>query len=184
MRGLTEELMGRLERLAASEGLELLAVETSGPARRPLLRLVIDRDESGVSVGDCETISRQASLLLDEADPFPGPYTLEVSSPGLDRKLYKDEDFVRFSGRAVKVRMRPTWSGPKVVEGFLEGRGDGSISLRDTAGELVALPQDQVFETRLAPFLEERLQARRGHQKGGAAQRPRASHTRAKRTRR
>jgi ribosome maturation factor RimP len=176
--------MARLERLAASEGLELLAAETSGPARRPLLRLVIDRAGSGVTVDDCEVVSRQASLLLDEADPFPGPYTLEVSSPGLDRKFYKGDDFERFSGRAVKVRMRPTWRGSKVVEGYLQGRGDGSITVREPAGDLIALPEEEVFETRLAPFLEERLVARGAGRHGTSGDQSDGARKGAKRTRR
>ncbi len=152
---LSAELMAGLERLAASEGLELLAVDVGGTARKPVVRLVLDRDEGGVSLADCESVSRQASVLLDAHDPFPGAFTLEVSSPGIERKFYKENDFIRFAGRAVRVRMRPTWPAPRAIEGTLEGREGGTIRVRDLAGVTHVLPESEVFETRLAPQLEE-----------------------------
>ncbi len=155
MARISEDLAGRLERLAASEGLELLAIEVGGTARRPVVRLILDRDPGGVTLADCESVSRQASALLDAYDPFPGAFTLEVSSPGVDRKLNNQNDFLRFAGRAVRVRMRPTWPAPRVLEGTLEGRADGVIRVRDRAGVTRELPEPQVFETRLAPQLEE-----------------------------
>ncbi len=148
--------MGRLERLAASEGLELLAVEVGGTARRPVVRLVIDRHPGGVALADCESVSRQASALLDAHDPFPGAFTLEVSSPGIDRKLYNQNDFVRFAGSAVRVRMKPTWPAPRVIEGLLEGREAGVIRVRDGAGVTRELPEPEVFDARLAPHLEDK----------------------------
>ncbi|MEP0774813.1 MAG: ribosome maturation factor RimP [Acidobacteriota bacterium] len=157
MARLTEELMARLHRLARSEGMELVAVEVGGTPRRPRLRLVLDRREGSVTLHDCEIVSRQASLLLDEADPFPGPYTLEVSSPGLDRKLYGPEDYERFRGQAVRVKMRPGVGGQRVVEGFLVAVRAGVIHLRTASGEEIGIPEEGVFEVRLDPFLEERL---------------------------
>ncbi len=148
--------MGRLERLAASEGLELLAVEVGGTAHRPVVRLVIDRHQGGVALADCESVSRQASALLDAHDPFPGAFTLEVSSPGIDRKLYNQNDFVRFAGSAVRVRMKPTWPAPRVIEGLLEAREAGVVRVRDAAGVARELPEPEVFEVRLAPHLEDK----------------------------
>jgi ribosome maturation factor RimP len=155
MTRLSEDLVARLERLAMSEGLELLAVEVGGTARKPVVRFVLDRQQGGVSLADCESVSRQANALLDTYDPFPGAFTLEVSSPGVERKLYKANDFTRFMGRAVRVRMRPSWPAPRVIEGALEGRADGVIRVRDRAGATRELPEPEVFETRLAPHLEE-----------------------------
>jgi len=152
---LADELVARLERLAASEGAQLLAVETSGTARRVQVRLVLDA-ESGVSLDQCELVSRQASLLLDAYDPFPGPFTLEVSSPGLDRKFFSPADYQRFAGEDVKVRMKPSWRAQRLVEGRLIGVLDGQVRVEDLAGVVHILPEDEVFETRLAPFLQER----------------------------
>lgn len=154
--------------------MELVAVEVGGTPRRPRLRLVLDRREGSVTLHDCETVSRQASLLLDEADPFPGPYTLEVSSPGLDRKLYGPEDYARFRGHAVRVKMRPGAGGSRVMEGFLVGLEAGVVHLRMASGEEIGIPEEGVFEARLDPFLEERLIKRgerarkRGRERDGA----------------
>jgi ribosome maturation factor RimP len=154
MAKLAEDLVTRLERLAQSEGMELLAVEVGGTARRPVVRLILDRDAGGVSLGDCENLSRQASLLFDAYDPFPSAFTLEVSSPGLDRKLYRDKDFTRFAGAAVRVRMKPTWPPPRVVEGTLVGRSGGHVRVLDGTGVERLLPEGEVFDTRLVPQLE------------------------------
>jgi ribosome maturation factor RimP len=159
---LEEELEAKLRRLAADEGLDLLAIEVAGTARKAVVRLVIDRGGDGVSLADCELVSRQSSVLLDAYDPFLGSYTLEVSSPGLDRKLYSDGDSERFAGETVRVRMKPTWRGAKQVTGKLSGRADGQVTLRVKEDELVSLPENEIFETRLVPFADEREPARRG----------------------
>jgi len=148
---LPDELMAKLEALAAGEGVELLAVEFAGTARKPIVRLVIDR-EGGVSLEDCALVSEQASVLFDLFDPFPGPYTLEVSSPGLERKFYRPEDYQRFVGQTVRVRMAPSWAGAKVVEGCLEGLEAGVVRVRDQQDVVYLLPEHEIFETRLAPF--------------------------------
>jgi len=161
MAKLPEELAARVERLATSEGLELLAIEVGGTARQPAVRLVLDR-ESGVSLADCERVSRQASVLLDAYDPFPGPFTLEVTSPGLERKLYADKDFIRFAGKLVKVRMRPTWQGEKSLLGILRGRSGGVVTIADADDVELCLPEGEVFEVRLAPFETLRRRKPRG----------------------
>jgi ribosome maturation factor RimP len=151
---LPEELLARLGRLAQSEGAELLAVEVGGTTRKPIVRLVLDRDPDGVTLADCESVSRQASVLLDAYDPFPGAFTLEVSSPGVERKLYNEKDFLRFAGREVRVRMRPGWPAPRVIDGVLEGLGGGEILVRDGTGATRRLPAGDVLEARLASHLE------------------------------
>ena len=156
MARLPEDLLARLGRLAQGEGVELLAVEVAGTARKRVVRLILDREPGGVTLADCEAVSRQASVLLDAYDPFPGAFTLEVSSPGLDRKLYNDKDFVRFEGFKVRVRMRPGWSPPRLIEGTLKGRADGFVRVRDGAGVTHRLPEGDVHDTRLAPTFEEK----------------------------
>lgn len=151
--------MEKLAALVASEGMELLAVEFGGTARKPTLRMVIDR-EGGISLDDCALISEQASVLLDVFDPFPGPYTLEVSSPGLERKFYRREDYFRYVGQAVRVRMAPSWTGAKIIEGYLEGLDAGVVRVRDPQDVVHLLPEREIFETRLAPFAEESWRAK------------------------
>jgi ribosome maturation factor RimP len=154
MARLPQEVLERLEKLAASEGLELLAVEVMGVARRPTVRLVLDR-EDGVSLGDCESVSRQVSALLDTYDPFPGRWDLEVTSPGMERKFYQERDWERFAGRPVRVRLRPSWPGNRLIEGMLVGKSAGVVRVRDRHEVVHELPEGQVFETRLAPFADE-----------------------------
>ncbi|HPC84605.1 MAG TPA: ribosome maturation factor RimP [Thermoanaerobaculaceae bacterium] len=152
MARLGEEVEDRLRRLATSEGLELCHVEIVGTVRRPTLRLVIDRESGGVTLDDCERVSRQASALLDAYDPFPGPFVLEVTSPGLDRKLYSEHDWERFAGQPVRIKMKPGWQGQKVIDGTLvERRGENAV-IEALDGSTRLLPVNEMQEARLAPF--------------------------------
>src|SRR5437773_8730704 len=90
------------ERVAQSEGIEIVEIELKGGGRNRFLRISIDKPE-GVTHGDCELISQQVSTILDVEDVVPGTYTLEVSSPGVERKLLKYKDFERFTGKKIKV---------------------------------------------------------------------------------
>ena len=141
-------LQEQLATLVASEGLELVTAELVGSGPGAILRLVIDGPD-GVSLEDCSTVSRQASAILDVEDPITHAYTLEVSSPGLDRKLYKPDDYDRFAGHPVTVRMRPSYRAHRVVSGELVGLREASVNLRLDTGEVLQLPFDEVFEARL-----------------------------------
>lgn len=102
---LGEKTTREIATIASERGCRLLAVETAGAGRFTVLRLVLERSDGGpVSVEDCESVSREASPVLDAADEISHRYTLEVSSAGLDRKLYSLEDALRFVGRRVRVK--------------------------------------------------------------------------------
>jgi len=102
---LSEKTTGEIEAIAAEKGCRLLAVETAGAGRFTVLRLVLERADGGaVTVDDCESVSRDASAVLDASDEIAHRYTLEVSSAGLERKLYSLEDASRFVGRRVRVK--------------------------------------------------------------------------------
>jgi ribosome maturation factor RimP len=102
---LSERTTQELRAIAAEAGCRLLAIESTGAGRASVLRLVIERTSGEpVTVEDCEAVSRDVSTVLDAADEIPHRYTLEVSSAGLDRKLYELEDAVRFVGRRVRVQ--------------------------------------------------------------------------------
>ncbi|MEE9524785.1 MAG: ribosome maturation factor RimP [Thermodesulfovibrionales bacterium] len=90
------------EEVAEDNDMELVDVELLGSGRKSILRVTIDR-EGGVGLDDCRKVSRQLEALLDVEDPIQGSYTLEVSSPGMDRPLKKIEDFVKYRGRKVKI---------------------------------------------------------------------------------
>lgn len=131
---LVEQVRGMASRIAAASGLELVDAEWKGGSRGGTLRVFIDK-ESGITHADCEAVSRQLSAVLDVEDLIPKAYSLEVSSPGLDRKLTKLADFQRFAGRAVKVRVREPLHGSRQVTGRIEGSSDGTVSLRTSGGE-------------------------------------------------
>lgn len=99
---LETRIEGVIRPVFEGSGMELSFVELHRTQGRSLLRVFIDR-EGGVTIDDCEIISREISAVLDVEDPFPGPYTLEVSSPGLDRPLKKPEDFQKFSGEFARI---------------------------------------------------------------------------------
>jgi len=123
-----EKITKMAERVAASEGLTLVDVELKGGRGSCLLRVYIDKPE-GISHADCQLVSEQLSVLLDVEDPFPGPYTLEVSSPGLDRALVKPSDFAHFAGRKARLVMREPVDNQKVLEGRLAGFEAGRVRL-------------------------------------------------------
>lgn len=133
-RAMVEQVRGMATRIAASEGLELVDTEWKGGSRGGTLRVFIDK-ENGVTHADCEKFSRQLSAVLDVEDLIPNAYSLEVSSPGLDRKLTKVADFQRFTGRTVKVRVREPLHGSRHVTGRIEGSSNGAVSLRTGSGE-------------------------------------------------
>lgn len=145
---LDQRLVDQLAAIAADEGLEMLAAEVVGSGPRAVLRLVVDSPD-GVDLDQCSAVSRQASALLDVADPIRHGYTLEVSSPGLDRKLYSRADYARFAGSRVKVRMQPGYRGHRAVTGVLLGLDGDAVTVRDDSAGPVELPLGQVFETRI-----------------------------------
>jgi ribosome maturation factor RimP len=117
------------ERVAHSEGMEVVDVEWK-VGRDRFLRVYIDKPE-GISHRDCEIVSQQLSVILDVEDLVPGPrYTLEISSPGLDRKLLKPADYERFEGRLAKISLNEPVEAKKFFEGRLAGYTDGIVRLQ------------------------------------------------------
>ena len=121
----TEAIQSIIERVTAREGLELVHWELVGPRNQSVLRIYIDK-EGGVTHGDCELVSHQVGTLLDVEDLFPGHYLLEVSSPGVDRPLFKRADYERFAGRRVKIRTQAPVNGQRNFRGQLKGI-DGDV---------------------------------------------------------
>jgi ribosome maturation factor RimP len=136
-------------RVAASEGLELIEVEVKGGGIHRFVRISIDKPE-GVSHADCELMSHQVGTILDVEDVVPGgQYTLEVSSPGVERKLLKPNDFERFQGKKAKVTLRDPVDGRRNWEGTLAGIEDGLIRLDLERGDPLRFPFEQVHKANL-----------------------------------
>ena len=126
-------------------GLELLPRQKAGQ----LLRVYIDR-EGGVGVDDCEKVSRQMSAVLDVEDPISGEYTLEVSSPGMDRPLFEASQFERYVGGEVRIKLLSTAVGRKNFRGQLLSVADGQLQM-NVDGETVTLSLDQIDTARVVP---------------------------------
>ena len=133
-----------------SLGYELVGVEyQSGGKGGGLLRVYID-SEDGITADDCQKVSYQVSGVLDVEDPIPGHYTLEISSPGLDRLLFKPEDFERFAGQLVKLRTAYPVEGQRRFKGRLRGLQDRNVVIVQDDLE-ISLPYDQIEQARLVP---------------------------------
>jgi len=130
-------------------GFELVDVEYTRAGGQNVLRIYIDHPQ-GITVDHCATVSRQVSAVLDVEDPIPEAYVLEVSSPGLDRPLVKREDFERYAGETVKVRMREAVLGRKNFRGTLVGIED-DVVLVDVDQERHRLPLQGIERARLVP---------------------------------
>jgi ribosome maturation factor RimP len=137
------------KRVTESEGLELVEVEVKGGGEHRFVRISIDKPD-GVSHGDCESVSQQVGTILDVEDVVPGGrYTLEVSSPGVERKLLKPQDYQRFQGKKAKVTLRDPIGGRRNWEGTLAGIEDGLIRLDMERGDPLRFTFDQVQKANL-----------------------------------
>jgi ribosome maturation factor RimP len=147
-----EELTQLLTPVIADLGLECLGVEYSPSYGNSLVRVYIDAADRPVTVDDCEAVSRQVSATLDVNDPIQGRYTLEVSSPGLDRPLYTPAQFARFVGQAARVEVNVPLGGRRRFQGPIRAVEDGTIVL-DQDGVDVRIAHDNVHKAKLVPEL-------------------------------
>ena len=145
----SDELRELLEPGIERLGYELVDIEVRLGGKSGLLRLTIDKPD-GIDLNDCEQVSHAASALLDVEDPLPGNYNLEVSSPGLDRKLTKVEHFQRFEGETLKVTMRFPIEGRRRFRGKLVSSDTENIVV-EVDGESHSLPLSMIDTARLVP---------------------------------
>jgi ribosome maturation factor RimP len=131
-----------------AQGYELVEVEFKGAGKNSILRIFIDQP-SGISHGDCQLVSEQVGTVLDVEDLIPFSYTLEVSSPGLERKLVKESDYTRFAGMLARIQTCIPLNQQKVFRGRLQGLYDGKVRLATLKGEAVDIPLDVIEEARL-----------------------------------
>ncbi len=150
-----EELRKIAERVAVSRGLTVWDVQSRREATGFVVRVIIDRPgpagtpEESVSIEDCEQVNREMSTILDVEDPLPFAYTLEVSSPGLDRPLRGEDDYRRFAGRSAKVVVREAVDNQKAFEGRLRGVDGADLMLEAPNGRVHRLPMRLIARARL-----------------------------------
>jgi len=144
-----DELATMLEPTVERLGYELADLEVRLGGKSGLVRVFIDKPD-GIGLDDCEKVSLAVSALLDVEDPLPGNYSLEVSSPGLDRKLTKVEHFQRFMGETVKVQLRFPKEGRRRFRGQLKAVDDENIVV-EVDGESYSLALSMIDTARLVP---------------------------------
>jgi len=132
-----------------SMGLSLWDLEFQKQGPQWMLRVYIDREQGGVTLTDCETVSRDLSAALDVEDIIPHAYRLEVSSPGLDRALTKPEHFVRFAGSTVKIKTFKLYDEQKVFRGKLLGREADTVKIELETGTILELPLQDIAKASL-----------------------------------
>lgn len=149
MRQGTYKLRQILGPAIAAMGYELVGIEFHLHHTNALLRVYIDK-ETGVNVADCQQVSYQISGLLDVEDLIPGHYTLEVSSPGLDRPLFESEHFRRFAGQQVRINLAVPLNGRRKLQGLLQGMQNNDVVL-STNEETLLVPLEHIKKARLIP---------------------------------
>jgi len=141
--------------IAASLNCELWGLEYLTQGRYTTLRIFIDA-ENGVSLEDCEKVSRQVSSVMDVEDPIDGEYTLEVSSPGLDRPLYTEAHYARYLGETINARLRVARDGRRRFKGVINKVEDGNLFVQVDNQEW-QLPISAIDKANIVPRFEELL---------------------------
>lgn len=144
-----EQLQALLAPVVEALGYECWGVEFISQGRHSVLRVYIDRPE-GILIDDCEAVSRQVSGILDVEDPISGEYTLEVSSPGMDRPLFTLEQFAKHAGEQVKIRLRSPYEGRRNYQGILRGVEEQNVVVLVDDHEYL-LPIDSIDKANIIP---------------------------------
>lgn len=140
--GKEKRLLEALEPTAREKGVEIVTVEVAGARKAPTIKVYIDTPE-GVSFDQLASAQEWINAIMDEIDPFPGAYTLEVSSPGIDRPLRTPEHFQRFAGEDVVVVLRAPVDGRAKFQGRLLGCEDGTVTV-EVDGQDRSFPYDDI----------------------------------------
>lgn len=144
-----DQLQAILAPVVESLGYECWGIEFLSQGRHSTLRVYIDRPE-GILIDDCEVVSKQLSAVLDVEDPITTEYTLEVSSPGMDRPLFKLDQFARYAGEQVKIRLRSPFEGRRHFQGVLRGVEEQDVVVLVDDHEYL-LPIDSIDKANIIP---------------------------------
>ena len=142
-----QALLGALEPRAREEGVEIVTLEVTGARKAPTIRVYIDTDH-GVSFDELSVAQAWINDIMDEIDPFPGAYMLEVSSPGIDRPLRTPEHFARFAGQTAQVKTKGPLDGRSSFTGTIVSADEEAVVL-DVDGAQVSVPMDVIKRAHL-----------------------------------
>ena len=156
---IAERVQELAERVAIDHGLELVHTEVAGPENKPIVRVFIDKPH-GVTHDDCSDVSLHLGTILDVEDFIHASYTLEVSSPGLERGLYKRADYQRFTGSDAKLKTRQPIEGQRNFRGRILGVDEHDLLFEDRTNGRVRIPFDIITKANLEVDLSQEL--RRG----------------------
>ncbi|WP_319379586.1 ribosome maturation factor RimP [Thiomicrorhabdus sp.] len=145
---LEEKLETSLRPTIESMGFEYWGIEYLPAGRHSTLRVYVDREDGGITVDDCADVSHQVSAILDVEDPISGAYNLEVSSPGMDRTLFRPEQYARYQGQTVQVRTAVAILGRKRFKGLMTSVAAELIEV-EVDGELYEIPFDVIEKANL-----------------------------------
>ena len=137
-----------IEPMVQALGCELWGIEKLQQGRQVVLKIYIESANS-VNVDDCARVSRQVSAMLDVEDPIPGEYLLEVSSPGVERRLFKPEHFNVCKGEKVQITLRQAFDGRRKFKGLLCGLEDEEVVIRVDDAQEIVLPMDSIERARV-----------------------------------
>jgi len=158
---IAERVQELAEQVAIDHGLELVHAEVAGPENKPIVRIFIDKPQ-GVTHEDCSEVSMHLGTILDVEDFIHASYTLEVSSPGLERGLYKRADFERFAGSNAKLKARLPINGQRNFRGRIVGVEGNDVLVEDRTSGHVRVPLDTITKANLEVDVNEELR-RSGH---------------------
>src|SRR6185295_10098330 len=136
------------ERVATDHGRELVHAEVAGPVNKPIVRLFIDKP-AGVTHQDCSEVSLHVGTILDVEDFIHSAYTLEVSSPGLERGLYRRADYERFTGREAKIKTGRAINGQRNFRGSILGLDGDAVVFEDRTSGRVSIPLEMINKANL-----------------------------------
>jgi|TARA_B100000497_G_scaffold63917_1_gene72215 ribosome maturation factor RimP len=137
-----------IEPVVQELGCELWGIEKLQQGRQVVLKIYIE-SAKGINVDDCARVSRQVSAILDVEDPIPGEYMLEVSSPGVERRLFKPEHFNVCKGEKVQITLRQAFDGRRKFKGLLCGLEDEEVVIRVDDAQEIVLPMDSIERARV-----------------------------------
>lgn len=158
-RAVAERVREIAEQTAIDHGVELVHAEVAGPEGSPVVRLFIDKP-GGVTHDDCSKVSHQMSTVLDVEDFIHSAFVLEVSSPGLERGLYKKADYERFAGNLAKIKARSPIKGQRNFRGRILGVANDTVIVEDRTSGRVEIPLDGIVKANLEADVESELRSR------------------------